>query len=184
MAAAGDLLREQGYAGTGLKQLVARSDATIGSLYHHFPGGKEELAAVALRTSGQGYQLLVEAVIDTAPDVATGIRQSFPAAAEVLEQSGYADACPIATVALEVASTNDHLRRVTGEIFEGWLQALTARLHQAGLTADRSRELAIIYLAALEGGFLLSRAAHSPEALEVLGRSVADQVDAALAAVG
>jgi len=182
VASTADLFLRQGFSATGVGAITAASGVPTGSLYHHFPGGKEELAAEALRVAGAGYQLLVEAVIDAAPDVATGIRQSFPAAAAVLEASGYADACPIATVALEVASTNDALRRVTAEVFEGWTVALSSRLEAAGLAADRSRALALAYLAALEGGFLLCRASRSPEAMAAAGALVADAVDAALAA--
>ncbi|CAN5756825.1 TetR/AcrR family transcriptional regulator [soil metagenome] len=175
------LFLHQGFSATGVGAITAGSGVPTGSLYHHFPGGKEELAAEALRAAGAGYQLLVEAVIDDAPDLATGIRQSFPAAAAVLEASGYADACPIATVALEVASTNDALRRVTAEIFDAWAGALSSRLESVGLPADRARSLALAYLAALEGGFLLCRAARSPEAMAAVGDLVADAVDAALA---
>jgi len=181
LASTAELLQRQGYAATGLSAVIASSGATTGSLYHHFPGGKEELVAEALRMSGAGYQMVVEAVLDDAPDLATGVRQSFPAAAAVLEGSGYADACPIATVALEVASTDEHLRRVTHEIFGGWTDALAGRFCAAGVDSGRSRELALLYLAALEGGFLLSRAARSPEAMLAVGEAVAGVIDDALA---
>src|SRR5262245_61269230 len=105
-----ELFRERGYPGTGIKQIAEQSGAALGSLYHFFPGGKDELAAEALRWSGAGYQLLVEAVFDAAPDFVTGIRDGFAGAAEVLEATNYADACPIETVALEVASVNEPLR--------------------------------------------------------------------------
>ncbi|QXC63196.1 TetR/AcrR family transcriptional regulator [Aquihabitans sp. G128] len=177
------LFLHQGFTATGVGAITAGSGVPTGSLYHHFPGGKDELAAEALRVAGAGYGLLVGAVIDEAPDLATGIRESFPAAAAMLEASGYADACPIATVALEVASTNEPLRRVTHEVFESWATALSSRLEGAGLAVDRSRELALTYLAALEGGFLLCRAARSPEAMLAVGALVADAVDAALAEV-
>ena len=179
-ATAGLFLR-RGYHGTGLKEITETSRAPVGSLYHHFPGGKEELAAEALRVAADGYEGVVAAVIDSAPDVASGIRVSFAAAAEVLRLSDYADACPIATVALEVASTNERLRLVTGAIFEGWTEMLAMRLRSAGLDAVPAREIALTYLAALEGGFLLCRAAKSTEAMDAVGRFVADRVDAALA---
>lgn len=182
VATTAELFLRQGFSATGVGAITAGSGVPTGSLYHHFPGGKEELAAEALRVAGAGYQQLVEAVIADAPDLATGVRQSFPAAAAVLEASGYADACPIATVALEVASTNDALRQVTAEIFEGWTEALALALRSAGVTDERARSLALAYLAALEGAFVLCRAARSPEPMLAAGALVADAVDAALAA--
>ena len=180
VGAAATLFQRHGYAGSGVKQISTESGAPFGSVYHFFPGGKEELAAEALRWSGQGYQLLVEAVIDNSPDIVSGVSNAFLAAAETLRQSDYADACPIATVALEVASTNDTLRQVTAEIFDGWVDAATSRLARAGVPDDRARELAMLAIAALEGGFLLSRAAKSTEAMEAIGRLVTDVVSRAV----
>ena len=98
------LFMQQGYSATGLKAVAEASEATTGSLYHFFPGGKAELAAETLRVSGRAYGELVMAIFDAAPDLITGVRDAFDGAAAVLRATGYADACPIATVALEVAS--------------------------------------------------------------------------------
>src|SRR3954465_13853809 len=102
--ASGELFRRQGYAGTGVKQILAEASAPFGSLYHHFPGGKEELGAETIRRSGFLYGMLFAEVVGPAPDVVTGIGDFFAGAAQTLEETGYADACPIATVALEVSS--------------------------------------------------------------------------------
>src|SRR6202035_4402953 len=118
------LFQRHGYTGTGLKEISRQSGAPFGSLYHFFPGGKEELTAEALRWSGAGYQLIVEAVLENAPDLLTGLYDCFVGAADVLVATDFADACPIETVALEVASTNERLRLVTADIFDGWIDAL------------------------------------------------------------
>jgi AcrR family transcriptional regulator len=170
----------QGYAGSGLKQISVESAAPFGSLYHFFPGGKQELAAETLRWAGAAYQALVMAVIDGPGDIVAGVHAAFEGAAATLEQSGYADACPIATVALEVASTNEPLRQVTQEIFDSWLVAATSRFEAAGIDAARARELAILLVGAIEGGFLLSRTARNTEPMRALGRSVAEAVRASL----
>src|SRR5438270_6203393 len=104
--ASAELFRRQGYTGTGMKQIAAEANAPFGSLYHFFPGGKEQLAEEVIRTAGRFYRQLFEAVADPAPDVVTAVGDFFSGAAETLRNTDYADACPIATVALEVASTN------------------------------------------------------------------------------
>ncbi len=88
-----------------MKQIVAEANAPFGSLYHFFPGGKSELGEEVIRRSGQMYRELFEEIADQAPDLAGGVEDFFAGAAEVLRQTDYEDACPIATVALEVAST-------------------------------------------------------------------------------
>jgi AcrR family transcriptional regulator len=168
--ASAELLSRQGYAGTGLKQIVTASNAPFGSVYHFFPGGKEDIGAAAIRWSGQGYLELIAAYFDDEPDVVTAVGNFFAGAAEVLRETDYADACPIATVALEVASTSETLRQATADVFESWIDDVTFRFEAAGMGRAKAREVTIAALAALEGAFVLSRATRSAEAVEIAGR--------------
>lgn len=126
--AAAELFRRQGYAGTGLKQIVAEAQAPFGSLYHHFPGGKQQLADEVIRTGGTFFQDLVTAIYDAEPTPEAAIRAVFGGAAQTLEATNFQDACPIATIAMDVASTNDTLRHATADVFERWTAALNDRL--------------------------------------------------------
>jgi AcrR family transcriptional regulator len=175
-----ELFRRQGYTGTGVKQIVAEASAPFGSLYHFFPGGKEQLGEEVIRWSGDMYMQLFLTFVADAPDVATAVEEFFAGAAETLRETDYADACPIATVALEVASTNEPLRQATAEVFDRWFETLTAYFAEAGIPAKGSRELAIQMLCAIEGAFVFSRAMRSTEALEVAGRATAAAVREAL----
>lgn len=169
--ATAELFRRQGYNGTGLKQVVAEADAPFGSLYHHFPGGKTELGDEVIRKAGAFFQALVTAVYDEEAAPEDAIRAVFTGAGETLEATDYEDACPIATVALEVASTDDRLRQATADVFEQWTVALSERL------GDRAQALAVI--AALEGAFLLCRASRSTEPMAAAGEMAAALVAAA-----
>lgn len=180
--ATAELFRERGYTGTGLKAISTASAAPFGSLYHHFPGGKDELAAASLRRAADGYAELVGGILaEELADPVQAMRVAFARAADTLADTGYVDACPIATVALEVASTNEPLREVTAEIFEGWLGMLDQLFLAAGLDPPTARRLSTLFLAALEGGFLLCRAAKDTAPMLLLGESVAAAVAAALA---
>ncbi len=175
------LFRRQGYAATGVKQIVTEAEAPFSSLYHFFPDGKDELATEIIRSSGHMFQQLVEYVFDSSPDVLSGVESCFAGAAETLRQTGYADACPIATVALEVASTNEPLREATAEVFESWIKSATDRFLAAGIPEKTARELAIGLIGALEGAFLLSRATRSTEPMDIAGATSVAAVRAALA---
>lgn len=166
------LMRTQGYAATGVQQIVAAAKAPFGSLYHHFPGGKVDLAAEAIRTAGAAYVVLVPAVFDAAPDLATGIRGFFATAAERLAASGYTEGCPIATVALEMASTNEVLRQATADVFDGWLDYGAGYFAERGLPAPLARRLCLALVTALEGAFVLDQATRRTEALAVAGEMV------------
>jgi AcrR family transcriptional regulator len=181
MDSSAELFRRQGYTGTGVKQIVASANAPFGSLYHFFPGGKEQLGAEVIRRSGGLYIELFASIAGDAPDVATAVRDFFSGAAQTLRETDYADACPIATVALEVASTNEPLREATAEVFDSWIGAATEYFVAAGIARGRARASAFSMLCLLEGAFVFSRAMRSTEPLRAAGESAVAAVRAALA---
>jgi len=178
--ASGELFRRQGYAGTGIKQILAEAGAPFGSLYHFFPGGKSALGAETVRRSGFLYGLLLAEYAPPEVDLVEGIEAFFAAAARDLEESDYADACPIATVALEVSSIDEEMRLACAEVFEGWIEAGTWRFGLAGIEPVAARPLVIQMLAGLEGAFVLARALRSPEPLEAAGAAADTAIRAAV----
>jgi AcrR family transcriptional regulator len=176
-----ELFRRQGYMGTGMKQIAAEAAAPFGSLYHFFPGGKENLGCEVILTSGRLYTQLFASIALEAPDVIMAVARFFSGAAETLRETDYADACPIATVALEVASTSEPLRKATAEVFTEWIDGATEYFVFAGISRERSRELAFAMLSLLEGAFVFSRAMRSTESLEVAGATAVEAVRQALA---
>jgi AcrR family transcriptional regulator len=176
----GELFRRQGYMGTGVKQIIEEAGAPFGSLYHFFPGGKSELGAETIRRSGLLYGLLFPDYAGPGVELAAGVRAFFSGAAETLVETDYADACPIATVALEVSSVNEELREACADVFRAWIEGGIARFVEAGIPPERSRALVIEMIAALEGAFVLSRALRSIEPLETAGEAVTAAISAAL----
>lgn len=183
VTAANEAMRARGYRGTSVKDVLSAADAPAGSLYHHFPGGKPELAAAAVRDSGAVYGELYEAIAEAAPDVAQGFADFFAGAAEVLAAGDYLDVCPIGTIAGEVASSDDDLRTATDEVFRTWTTKAARRLRDAGLPDDRAESVATTAIAALQGGFILARARRDADLLTTIGIEVAALVRAALAGV-
>lgn len=174
------LFRRNGYSGTGLKRIATEAEAPFGSIYHFFPGGKQQLAEEVIRTSGAAYGQTVLALLDSVPDPVESVAHAFQAAADHLAETDYADACPIAAVALEVASTNEVLRVATAEVFAGWVGASEQWFARWVSDQDAARSLAYSMIMILEGAFVLSRAARDPEPLQVAGRSMAELLRTAI----
>jgi AcrR family transcriptional regulator len=174
------LFRRQGFTGTGVKQIVAEASAPFGSVYHFFPGGKEELGAEVIRWSGALYGQLIDAFFPPGAGLEEATRAFFAAAAQTLEETDYADACPIATVALEMSSASEPMREACAEVFESWIQAAADRFADGGVSRRSARPLAVSTLTLLEGAFILARAQRSTEALEVAGAAACAAVKAAL----
>ena len=180
--AAAELFRRQGYTGTGVKQIVAEAEAPLGSLYHFYPGGKEQLAAEVIGTAGPFFVALVTASVEPEEDPVGWAEAFFRGAGETLAAGGYADACPISTMTMEIASSNERLRLAAAAAFTLWVDGIAAELRSRGVPADRCPELAESMLASLEGGFVLSRARRTTTALDAAGATAALAVRAALEA--
>src|SRR5262245_31312134 len=169
--ASADLFKRTGYAGTGIKAILSAADAPYGSLYHFFPGGKEELGVAAMRAGGETYRELVELFYPPGIDVVAATRDFCAGAAEHLRETDFEDACPIATMALEVVSTSEPLRIAASTGFESWLAVLQQRFVESGMAATRARAVAVELFCLIEGAFLLARTNRDTEALEVCGRA-------------
>jgi AcrR family transcriptional regulator len=148
LTATSELFRRHGYHGTSLKQVTTLAAAPTGSLYHFFPGGKDDLTLTVITTSGEAYRQLFELVADAAPDPAQAVSDFFEAAALMLEETDYIDPCPIGTVAREVASTNNTLREGTDQVFRGWIATAAERFERHGLPHDSADRLATTVVAA------------------------------------
>lgn len=164
----GRLLRRQGYAATGLNEIVSRSGAPRGSLYFHFPGGKEELAAAAMERTGEELRGAIAAVIGSRPRAAESLAVLIDGLAAGLEASGFRDGCPIATVALEASGDSEMVRLAAERIFNSWLRALEEGLAAEGLDSEQAARRALLVLAAIEGALLLARARRDLAPLEAV----------------
>ena len=175
IGAAGVLLRRQGYAATGLNEIVERSGAPKGSLYFHFPGGKEQLAVAAMKDQGERLRSAITATLAADEDLGQALGNLLDALAAGLQSSGYRDGCPIATITLEAAADSGAVRAAADEIFQGWLAELQARLLHTGLDAQSSRRRAMTILASIEGALILARAQQDVEPLHAVAAELREQ---------
>jgi TetR/AcrR family transcriptional repressor of lmrAB and yxaGH operons len=174
------LIELQGYHATGLNEIIRESGCPKGSLYHYFPGGKEELAEQAIaHVGGLVHVRIAEqlAAVD-APDAA--VRGFITMVAAQVERAGYRGGGPITTIALEAASTSDRLREVCARTYDGWRLLFVDKLARAGFSAARADRLGSLIIASLEGGIILARTQRSPEPLY----AVADEIGLLIALSG
>lgn len=175
LTAAAELMRARGYGAVGMKDIVAASGAPIGSLYHHFPGGKVQIAREALVNAGAAYALLIPTVVDGYTDLGAALEGVFTQAAQDMAATGFANMCPIASVAAEVAETVEELRQTSAAIFTGWLDGGTAYFAARGLEPATARQVTVALVAALEGAFILARTLRDTEPLRAAGRVLGPQ---------
>lgn len=150
------LLQDQGYTATGRAQLLAESGVSNGSLYHHFPGGMEELAETALGASGQAVADALREALDGAPDAVGGVTRFLDVAAGPVGGQT-CPGCPVAPTALESPIISPRLRAVAARCFDQWEGLIADRLRADGWPEDSVAETASAVLALIEGALLLAR---------------------------
>ena len=155
--AAARRFRSGGYHATGLNQLVADSGAPKGSLYFHFPGGKEQLAAEAMREASARVLEMLGRAAGAAPDAAGAVAAVLDHLADELVTTDFRCGCPLATVALDAAGDSEVIGAACAEGYRSWRDALADLLRRHGVPGERVTGLAVVTLAAIEGALLLAR---------------------------
>jgi TetR/AcrR family transcriptional regulator, lmrAB and yxaGH operons repressor len=150
------LLRDQGYVATGLAQVLAESGVSNGSLYHHFPGGLEELAEAALQASGQAVADALGGALESAASAEAGIALFLDIAAQAGDGAA-CPGCPIAPTALESPIISPRLRAAAARCFDQWEGLIAARLRVEDWPEAAVTETASAALALIEGALLLAR---------------------------
>ncbi len=166
------LFQLQGYAATGLKQLAAEAEAPWSSMYHFFPGGKEQLGAEIIRFAAKRYAARIDEAFAAFADPVDAVAAMFRVECAILEGSDFRNGCPVASVTLDVASTVEALRQPCAEAFGAWMAAIARGFVASGVAATQAEEFSAYVLSALEGAIVLSRAAKDTTPLQRSGAAV------------
>jgi len=151
------LFRQQGYASSGLQQILTESGAPKGSLYHYFPGGKEELGKAAVLLAGQ---LMGEMLSDLAAKhekLAAFVDAYCCVMARWMEESEFRSGCPIATTMLETAPHSPLLTEAGVQVLDHWISIIVPVFVRSGLSMHDARLKSQLLIASMEGALLLAR---------------------------
>ncbi|PSK80561.1 TetR family transcriptional regulator [Murinocardiopsis flavida] len=171
------LMQRQGYAATGLKDISREAEATLGSVYHFFRGGKRELAVEAIRYGDTEFADLLRAALDRTDDPAEAIIACTRELATGLRESDWLDGCPITTAALESAGRVPDIQRAAEDAFENWRGLVRDKLRRSGFAEDVAHDLAHTVISTLEGAEMSAQVSQSEAPLEIAGRHLARLID-------
>jgi hypothetical protein len=132
-----------------------------------------QIAREALINAGRAYALLIPSIVDEYTDVGAAIDGVFTQAAADMAGTGFANMCPVASVAAEVADTVEELRETSASVFQSWVDGGSGYFAARGLEASQAREVTLALIGALEGAFVLARTLRSTEPLLAAGRALA-----------
>ena len=163
LSAAAKLFAQRGYHGTGLQDILEAGGAPRGSLYFHFPSGKEEIGEAAVQLAARAVREFIANTAGTSGSMQAFLARLARGMAANLERSGYREGCPIATTALETAAQSDVLGIATRTAFQTWEQEIKRGLMSFGMKAGHADRTATAILSQLEGALLLARTYRSLE---------------------
>lgn len=173
------LFRERGVAGTALTDVVEQANAPRGSIYHHFPGGKAQLAAEATNEAGRFIGRMLSTVL--AGDLKDAVTAFIDFFRLQLPDSDFTAGCPVAAGALEFGEAPEARDRA-GETFTAWESTLATALWQHGIPVEEAEEMATATVCAIEGALILARAQRSTRPLDRVEAFLQRQVRAITAA--
>ena len=168
-----ELVRLHGFGATSFKDVWEHTQTPRGSVYFHFPGGKEELGGEVVASALEVLVAMVHAAGAETRTPETLIKRLARKLADRLEVSGYSEGCPIAAVAVEMSASSPALREAASHAFSKWADALAQELESKGLSAAHARRAARVVVAALEGALIVSKAQADRTPLDQAGAMLA-----------
>ncbi len=160
-----ELFRARGYEGVGVAELLQKSGAPRGSLYFHFPGGKEQIGAEAVARVGAEVEARFRELRESNVDLDTYVDRVFKYTAKEVKEREYHASCPMAAIAAEFSSTHGpNLHAAVRNAFNAWQREIALAAQERGMAAKNAEIFASAMLTAMEGAFIVSKAQVSPAA--------------------
>lgn len=173
-----ELMEQQGYFGTGLKEIIEYSKTPKGSLYHYFPDGKEEIATVAINRKSEMMHAKMAEHFAIVRDPAEAVRSLLLTMAQYARMQQCRKGNPLATVALETANNSERIREACANAYEAKRQLFYDKFVDSGIADDAAWRLATTCIAAIEGAFVLLRTMQTAEPLVTVADVLYDMIKA------
>jgi AcrR family transcriptional regulator len=171
LLSAAEVLRERGAAGVTIDEVLSRSGAPRGSVYHHFPGGRNQILLEALQFAGETMTSAIDSAASVGPMAL--LREFVELWEEVLRESDFAAGCPVVAAAISNTDEGPRLSDNAATIFDHWRAALTRSFVADGFGDRDAASLATTMLAATEGAVVLCRSLRTSQPL----RDVAENIE-------
>lgn len=170
-------IQSRGYAGTGINTVLEQSGVPKGSMYFHFPEGKEQLAERAIGRASEEFRSLIAETTASEPSPGRVIARVLEVLAGLLVDGDYQLGCPVSVVTLEMGAHSDRLRTACALAYESWIAPVADYLAGAGVAERRARELAETVVSTVEGAMVLSRAMRDVQPIRSAARVLATMLD-------
>jgi AcrR family transcriptional regulator len=178
---AAQLIRRDGVAATGMREVAAHAKAPRGSLQYYFPGGKQQLVDEAVAWAGRYAAARVALFLAALPEPSPSALFASMARqwTDEFQTIGFASGCPVAAATVDRAESTESTRTAAADAFATWTEPVALALTDLGVPAQRAPALATLMISALEGAILIARAEHDIRALTTVARELGPLLDGA-----
>ncbi len=174
------LMQRNGAAAVTVDAVLANSGAPRGSVYYHFPGGRDQIRVEAVTRAGEIMTSMVQAGTQLSPGDAVEAMRDYWVTRLVATE--FTEGCPITGAAVGGAELDEELRTAAAEVFHAWHEALVGSYTSHGVTPPRAQSLATMVVAGFEGVLVLARMRRSVAPLVEAAAELRFLVESALAA--
>ncbi|MEU5595051.1 TetR/AcrR family transcriptional regulator [Streptomyces sp. NPDC020298] len=172
LVGAADMISRRGLNATSIRELAKHAKAPLGSTYHYFPEGKQQLATEAVRYAGAAVARILRKELDAGP--VAGLRAFLALWRGVVLDSDFRAGCPVLAVSVEEPPADGIPPALVAaaEVFEDWERLLTEALTRHGADPDAAPGLAALIVASVEGAIAMCRAKRGMEPLDRVARQL------------
>ncbi|MEV6404236.1 MULTISPECIES: TetR/AcrR family transcriptional regulator [Streptomyces] len=166
VAGAADMISRRGLNATSIREMAKHARAPLGSTYHYFPEGKQQLATEAVRHTGEWVARRLRKELEAGP--VAGLRAFLALWRKIVVDSDFRAGCPVLAVSIEEPPTDETPPAVVAaaDVFTEWESLLSASLREHGAGREEAAQLATLVVAAVEGTVAMCRAKRSIEPLD------------------
>ncbi|MBL7500830.1 TetR/AcrR family transcriptional regulator [Frankia sp. CNm7] len=180
VAGAADMIRRRGLNATSIREVARHAQTPLGSTYHYFPGGKQQLAVEAVRLTGDTVAAMLRAMLRAGP--VDGLRAFLALWREILTSTDFQAGCPVLAVSIEEPAddTRPAIVAAAAEVFGGWETQLAEAMRLHGADPATAASLATLVIAAIEGAVAMCRAQRTTRPLDRVAAQLETLVAAAV----
>ena len=172
-----ELIQARGYSGTGMNAVTKHAAAPKGSMYFHFPEGKESLGLAAVELAASRFQALVEDAASAGDKPGATVGRIIDVLSGMVTERDFQLGCPVSVVTLEMGTDSERLRLACATAFDSWITPMAEYLAATGHPEPQARTLATALVSMVEGALIVSRAQRSIEPLRCARDVISQLID-------
>ncbi|MEC2056013.1 TetR/AcrR family transcriptional regulator [Peribacillus psychrosaccharolyticus] len=166
------LFHQKGYLGVGLNEILKVCSISKGSLYHHFPNGKEELLIACLHSLNETITTDMEEIFSNHPSTQTATQAMIEKLAMQFDRDGTITGYTFSSIVSEMGSLSEPVRNACALTFTKIQGIYASKLESDGFSKETAESMALMLTASIEGGIMLCLTKKTSDPLTIISKSL------------